>query len=66
MAVKVGFIGTGGIAGAHLNALKTFEDVEFVAMCDVVEEKAEARDRQERYGHEEGVYDTSRQTPQRL
>jgi len=43
MAVKVGFIGTGGIAGAHLNALKTFEDVEFVAMCDVVEEKAAAR-----------------------
>lgn len=43
MAVKVGFVGTGGIAGAHLNALKTFEDVEFVAMCDVVEEKAKSR-----------------------
>jgi predicted dehydrogenase len=43
MAVKVAFIGTGGIAGAHLNNLKTFEDVEFVAMCDVVEDKAKAR-----------------------
>ncbi|MBD3181447.1 hypothetical protein GF312_04090 [Candidatus Poribacteria bacterium] len=43
MSAKVAFIGTGGIAGAHLNNLKTFEDVEFVAMCDVVEEKAKAR-----------------------
>ena len=43
MAVKVGFIGTGGIAGAHLKNLKTFEDIEFVTMCDVVEEKAKAR-----------------------
>ena len=43
MAVKVGFIGTGGIANAHQKSLKTFEDVEFVAMCDVVEEKAKAR-----------------------
>jgi len=43
MSVKVGFIGTGGIAGAHLNNLKNFEDVQFVAMCDVVEDKAKAR-----------------------
>ena len=43
MAVKVGFIGTGGIAGAHLKKLNTFEDVEFVAMCDVVGEKAKSR-----------------------
>lgn len=43
MAVKVGFIGTGGIANAHQKNLKTFDDVEFVAMCDVVEEKAKAR-----------------------
>ena len=43
MAVKVGFIGTGGIANSHQNNLKAFEDVEFVAMCDVVEEKAKAR-----------------------
>ena len=43
MSVKVGFIGTGGIAGSHLNNLNTFEDVEFVAMCDVVEDKAKSR-----------------------
>lgn len=43
MSVKVGFIGVGGIAGAHLNSLKEFDDVEFVAMCDVVEEKAKKR-----------------------
>lgn len=43
MAVKVGFVGTGGIAGAHLKALNTFDDVEFVAMCDVVEDKAKSR-----------------------
>jgi myo-inositol 2-dehydrogenase/D-chiro-inositol 1-dehydrogenase len=43
MAVKVGFVGTGGIAGSHLKNLKTFEDVELVAMCDVVEEKAKSR-----------------------
>ena len=43
MSVRVGFIGTGGIAGAHLKSLDTFEDVEFVAMCDVAEEKAKSR-----------------------
>lgn len=43
MAVKLGFIGTGGIAGAHLNTLKTFDDVEFVAMCDVSEDRAKSR-----------------------
>jgi len=43
MAVKVGFIGTGGIAGAHLSNLKNFDDVEFVAMCDVSEDRAKSR-----------------------
>ena len=43
MAVKVGFVGTGGMAGAHMNTLKTFEDVEFVAMCDVAEDRAKSR-----------------------
>lgn len=43
MSVKVGCIGTGGIANAHQKNLATFDDVEFVAMCDVVEEKAIAR-----------------------
>lgn len=43
MAVKLGFIGTGGMAGAHMQNLKTFDDVEFTAMCDIVEGKAAAR-----------------------
>ncbi|MGQ9610503.1 MAG: Gfo/Idh/MocA family protein [bacterium] len=43
MTVKVGFVGTGGIAGAHLGNLKNFDDVEFVAMCDVVEDRAKSR-----------------------
>jgi len=43
MSVKVGFVGTGGIAGAHLNNVKNFEDVNLVAMCDIVEEKAKSR-----------------------
>jgi len=41
--VKVGFIGTGGIAGNHLSNLKGFDDVEFAAMCDVQKERAESR-----------------------
>lgn len=48
MSVKIGFIGVGGIAGAHLNNLNNFDDIEFVAMCDVVEDKA--RGRSEEFG----------------
>lgn len=43
MSVKVGFVGVGGIAGAHLNNLKNFDDVEFVAMCDVTADRAKSR-----------------------
>ena len=38
--LKIGIIGTGGIAGAHLNSYKQFEDVEVVAGCDIVPGKA--------------------------
>ena len=38
--VKVGFIGSGGIAGRHVEALKTIDGVELVAFSDVAEEKA--------------------------
>ena len=42
--VKLGFIGTGGMAGAHMNNLKdNFEDVEFSAMCDISEDRAKQR-----------------------
>ncbi len=40
MKVRIAFIGCGGIAGAHLSRLSELEDVEFVAFCDPVEEKA--------------------------
>ncbi|MEO2003302.1 MAG: Gfo/Idh/MocA family oxidoreductase [Candidatus Poribacteria bacterium] len=41
--VRVGFIDTGGIAGNHLGNLKDFDDVEFVGMCDVAKDRADAR-----------------------
>jgi predicted dehydrogenase len=40
MALRVGFLGTGGIARTHLNALSQLEEAEVVALCDVVEERA--------------------------
>ena len=41
MAIKLGFIGTGGIAHAHGDAYRKLEDrVEYVACCDLVEERA--------------------------
>ncbi|MCZ6680188.1 MAG: Gfo/Idh/MocA family oxidoreductase [Candidatus Poribacteria bacterium] len=43
MSVKLGFIGTGGMAGAHMKNLQTFDDIEFTAMCDVSEERAKPR-----------------------
>ena len=44
MALKAGFIGTGGISGKHLNAMAAMEDkVEITALCDVFEEAAKAR-----------------------
>ena len=39
--VKLGFIGTGGMASAHMRNLNdNFEDVEFTAMCDISEARA--------------------------
>ena len=43
MSVKLGFIGTGGMAGAHMRNLQSFDDIEFTAMCDVSEERATQR-----------------------
>ena len=40
--VKIGIIGTGWIAEAHITALKDMPDVEVVAMADLVPGKAEA------------------------
>lgn len=41
MSIKVGFIGTGGIANAHMRCLSEIPDAEMVAFCDIVEEKAQ-------------------------
>ncbi len=39
--VKVGIIGCGGIAnGKHLPSLSAVEDVELVAFCDLIPERA--------------------------
>ena len=39
--VKLGIIGCGGIANSkHMPALKKMEDVEMVAFCDIIEERA--------------------------
>jgi len=42
MAVKIGFIGTGGIAKAHLKSLATINDAEVVSLCDIDEDKVKA------------------------
>jgi len=40
--LRIGIIGTGGIAGLHLKCYKLIEDVEVVAGCDIVPGKAKA------------------------
>lgn len=40
MGIRVGFIGTGGIANYHLEHLAKIKEAEIVALCDVAEEKA--------------------------
>lgn len=44
MTIKIGLIGSGGIAGAHIRGyLKVTEEARVTAVCDVVTENAEAR-----------------------
>jgi len=57
IAMRVGFIGAGGIARLHMQNLSKIEGVEFVAFCDVVKERAEECARQ--YGGR--AYDDHRQ-----
>ena len=40
MEIRIGFIGCGGIANAHMNVLSKIEGIKFVGMCDVDENKA--------------------------
>ena len=37
--IKLGIVGTGGMANAHAMAFKNINDVEIVAVCDVIEDK---------------------------
>ncbi|MFW6060446.1 MAG: Gfo/Idh/MocA family protein [Phycisphaeraceae bacterium] len=41
--LRVAFIGAGGIAGAHLKALATMDDVELVALADINEQVMQQR-----------------------
>ncbi|MCC6446078.1 MAG: Gfo/Idh/MocA family oxidoreductase [Armatimonadetes bacterium] len=40
--VRIGFIGTGGIAQAHLGGLKAVPEAEIVALCDIDEARVKA------------------------
>ena len=40
--LKIGIIGTGGIAHSHMNAYKRRDDIDIVALCDIVPGRAEA------------------------
>lgn len=42
MAVRIGFIGTGGIANHHLNLLPNIERAQLIAFTDIAEERAQA------------------------
>ena len=42
MAVKLGFVGTGGIANHHMRTIAQIDHAKMVAFCDVVPEKAAA------------------------
>ncbi|MBM3276555.1 MAG: Gfo/Idh/MocA family oxidoreductase [Candidatus Handelsmanbacteria bacterium] len=42
MSLRIGFIGTGGIAGHHLRTLAQLPDATLAAFCDVVPSKARA------------------------
>ena len=60
MAVRIGFVGAGGIANHHMRTLAEIDAAEMVAFCDVAEEKArEAATTYggKAYGHHEDMYD---------
>ncbi|MFP4249954.1 MAG: Gfo/Idh/MocA family protein [Armatimonadota bacterium] len=55
MAVQLGFVGTGGIANRHLGCAHKSDDMEIVATCDVVMERAQ--EAAEKYDAAGGAYD---------
>ncbi|RLE90067.1 MAG: gfo/Idh/MocA family oxidoreductase [Thermoprotei archaeon] len=42
MVLRIGFIGCGGIAGVHASYLSTMREVDLVAFCDIIRERAES------------------------
>ena len=40
--IKIGIVGTGGIAHVHMRQYVSFDDVEIVGACDIVPDKARA------------------------
>jgi len=40
MALRIGLIGCGGIANAHMQVLSNMKEVQLVSFCDIVEDKA--------------------------
>ena len=61
MTVRIGFVGTGGIANHHLRTLAQLDEAELVAFCDVVEEKALTAASEyggKAYSHYETMYDS--------
>jgi predicted dehydrogenase len=42
MPIRIGFIGSGGIAGAHFNTLENIKDAQLVAFADMDKNRAEA------------------------
>lgn len=42
MPIRVGFLGAGGIANAHMNALQLIEDVQIACVCDIDRDKADS------------------------
>lgn len=43
MDIKIGFIGAGRIASAHIKALKKIENAKVQAVCDIIKERAEEK-----------------------
>ncbi len=39
--MKIAVVGTGIIAKVHISAMKSIDDIELVAMCDIYKESAE-------------------------
>lgn len=62
MATRIGFVGTGGIAGHHFNNLKDIEGVELAAFTDLDASRAQAaadRFKGKAYASAEEMYDKS-------